>query len=147
MRQIEAEFKSVKARVKIHHILPDEIVQTSELGKAAQKAGYDLDRASNLEGLPNKNSFDPNKDKIGHWGSHKDYSKSVRNEIEQTTRKLKAKFQTKNLEDIPPETLKNEMKKIEDYFRNLLKTGEVPNKGGRLSLIPSNVGGNYDVRV
>jgi A nuclease family of the HNH/ENDO VII superfamily with conserved AHH len=147
-KQVEAEFKLVKARVQIHHIIPDDIVQTSELGKAAQKAGYDLDDASNLKGMPRDASKRANEFDVEHRGSHPKYSNAVRRRIEKVEVELKEKYKT--LDKVPPEILKQKMKDIENEFRLKIETNDksILIKDGKLALMQNQLnGGRNDVRV
>jgi hypothetical protein len=149
--QLESAYKAEKSRVQIHHIIPDEVVRNSELGRAAQKAGYDLDNGNNLKGLPRKPGDKLDTNDVEHRGSHPEYSKEIKNEIDATTDRLKQKFETDNLEDIPDEVIIKEMKRIESDFRLRLESGDVLQKDGKLAFISPEMlqmrRGNYEVRV
>jgi hypothetical protein len=134
--RISTAVKAEMERTQIHHVIPDQVIRNTELGKAAQKAGYDLDRAENLMALPNKRTFDPTKDAVGHWSRHDNYSRAVRDEINKTADKLKGKYGT--LENVPKDVLEREMKQIETEFRRKLETGDVlKSPDGRLSALPT----------
>jgi hypothetical protein len=133
--RVSAAVKTEMERTQIHHVIPDQVIRNTELGRAAQKAGYDLDRAENLMALPNKRTFDPAKDAVGHWSKHENYSKAVKLEMEKTAKDLKSKYHT--LENVPKEVLQREMKRIETEFRQKLEIGDVPRSPtGRLSALP-----------
>jgi hypothetical protein len=144
-KQVEAEFKLVKARVQIHHIIPDDIVQTSELGKAAQKAGYDLDNTSNLKGMPRDAAKRANEFDIEHRGSHPKYSNDVKKRIKEVEGELKEKYKT--LDKVPPKILKQKMKDLEDEFRLRIERNQVEIKDGKLALQERLNGGRNNVRV
>jgi hypothetical protein len=134
-RQVSTAVKAEMERTQIHHIIPDQVIRNTELGRAARAAGYDLDRAENLMALPNKRTFDPAKDAVGHWSKHENYSKAVKLEMEKTAKDLKSKYHT--LENVPKEVLQREMKRIETKFRQKLEIGDVPRSPtGRLSALP-----------
>lgn len=149
--QLKSVYKAEKSRVQIHHIIPDELIRNSELGKAAQKAGYDLDNGNNLKGLPRQpgNKLDIND--VEHRGSHPEYSKRVTKEIDETTTNLKREYKTMNLEDVPREVIIKEIKRIEDKFRQKIESGDVPQKDGKLAFISPDMlqmrRGNYEIRA
>jgi hypothetical protein len=135
-REVSAAVRTEMERTQIHHIIPDKVMQNTELGRAAQKAGYDLDRAENLMALPNKRTFDPTKDAVGHWSKHSKYSEAVQDEMTRTADKLKGKYGA--LENVPKDVLEREMKRIETEFRQKLEIGDVPRSpNGRLSALPT----------
>ena len=145
-RGVDAEI----SRVQIHHIIPDELVQSTELGRAAQKAGYNLDEATNLRGMPRKPGDRFDEFDVEHRGSHPRYTESVKAEIIRTTRQLKRRYKTDTLDNVPADILKKEMRRIENEFRQKIKNNDVPMKDGKLALLPMQelkVGGRYEIRV
>jgi hypothetical protein len=134
-RQVSTAVKAEMERTQIHHIIPDKVMQNTELGRAARAAGYDLDRAENLMALPNKRTFDPTKDAVGHWSKHSRYSDTVKARMEAVANDLKAEYGA--LENVPKDVLEREMRKIETEFRQRLEIGDVPrSSNGRLSALP-----------
>lgn len=117
----------------VHHLIPDNLVQDHPLGKAARKAGYDLDRGPNLQGL-RKNQDLTNMDAgdIGHWSSHPKYDALVEAQLTKVQKALEKEF--KSLDKVPNERMLDEMKKIEDMFRKEFQNSTVPidPKTGRL---------------
>ncbi len=145
--EVETANKEHRKTVQLHHVMPDELVQTSELFKEARKKGiYNLDRIDNQSALPNKNSLKPD-DVFGHWGSHKDHTKEVLREIKNVEDELKLKYKT--LDKVPPKVLKEKIKDLEKEFQRRLKEANVPITNRRLSYLPTNqiIGGRNDVRV
>jgi hypothetical protein len=134
-RQVSTAVKAEMERTQIHHIIPDKVMRNTELGRAARAAGYDLDRAENLMALPNRRTFDPAKDAVGHWSKHSKYSKAVESKMEDVARRLKDQYTS--LENVPKDVLEREMRKIETEFRQKLEIGDVPRSpNGRLSSLP-----------
>jgi A nuclease family of the HNH/ENDO VII superfamily with conserved AHH len=143
---LENAVKAEKARVQVHHLIPDEIVQTSELGKAAKKAGYDLDEGSNLKGLPRTAKDRLDEFDVEHRGSHPEYSKAVKLEMEKTAEELKLEYKT--LDNVPKDVIKRKMKEIEDKFRLKIERNEVKIKDGKLAIMQDQIGGGRNnVRV
>ncbi len=136
------------SRVQIHHIIPDELVRNTELGKAAQKAGYNLDEAGNLKGMPRKSGDKLGIEDIEHRGSHPQYTQRVQDRMEQIERQLIKKY--KSLDNVPNEIIRKKMKDLEIEFRNSIETNQVPNRDGKLAFLPSQRmlhGGKYEIRV
>jgi SPP1 gp7 family putative phage head morphogenesis protein len=147
-----------------HHIIPDNIVRKTELGILAQRAGYSLDNAGNLIGLVKDKALIGNKETVrgmetdlldyntGHWDYHPSYDKMVRARMKEAFEQLKTKYP--GLEKIMsdpkaklPENLKKQiiedMKNIENEFRQKLKNGEVPTDADqRLSELERGDNGN-----
>jgi hypothetical protein len=147
---LENAVKAEKVRVQVHHIIPDELIQKSNLGKAAQKAGYNLDEGSNLIGLPRSNANKITPNEIGHWTNHKDYTKLVQKRLKDVEDNLIRKY--KSLDKVPPKEIKEKMRELENEFRNLIKKSDksIPTKDGRLSFAPINqttLGGRYEIRA
>jgi hypothetical protein len=117
--------------VQIHHVIPDELVRNTELGRAAQKAGYNLDRSENLTGLAKSEKAKLSPDEIGHWTNHPEYTRAVQKKMEKAAIDLKDEYGS--LEKIPKDIILQKMKKIEDEFRKLIKTGLAETKNGRLA--------------
>ena len=114
----------------VHHLVPDNIVQRQPLAKAAREAGYDLDRSSNLKGLP-KDPADIGAGDIGHWTSHPQYDRIVTGELDAAEASLRKEFGS--LDNVPKQRLLDEMKKVEDKMRKLIEDGKAPMKDGRLA--------------
>jgi hypothetical protein len=121
--------------VQIHHVIPDELVRTTELGRAAQKAGYNLDRSENLTGLAKSEKAKISPDEIGHWTNHPEYTELVKRKMDDAAKELKDEYG--DLENVPKEMILQRMKKIEDEFRQLIKSGTAKTKDGRLAEVSS----------
>ncbi|MGB8702298.1 MAG: AHH domain-containing protein, partial [Thermosynechococcaceae cyanobacterium] len=88
-KNFEKAYGKLQPGYWIHHLIPDEIMRSNAFAKFARQVGYDLDRASNLEGLAGKEEWAriqtgqakaPGKgysDAVGHWSSHDKYSRQV----------------------------------------------------------------------
>jgi hypothetical protein len=122
-------------RVQIHHLVPDELVRTTEIGQAARRAGYNLDRSENLIGLAKSAEAKLSPDEIGHWTNHPEYTKAVKKRLDNAAEDLKTKYGT--LEQAPKEVILQKMKKIEDEFRKRIESKEAKTKDGRLAALPS----------
>jgi hypothetical protein len=123
--QLDAKVAEEVGEHAVHHLIPDNVVQDHALGKAARKAGYDLDQGSNLQGLRKTRAL-TNKDAgdIGHWSSHPEYDKLVRKEMKAVQEALEKEFGSLN--KVPKTRLLDEMKKIEETFRLRFEKGLVP---------------------
>jgi hypothetical protein len=121
-------------RVQIHHLIPDELVRTTELGQAARKAGYNLDRSENLIGLAKSAEAKLTPDEIGHWTNHPEYTTAVKERLDNAVKELKADYGA--LEQAPKEAILQKMKEVEDEFRKLIESKEVKTKDGRLATLP-----------
>lgn len=144
-RGVDAEMN----RVQIHHIIPDELVQSTDLGKAAQRAGYNLDDASNLTGMPRQPGDRLDDFDVEHRGSHPRYSSAVEREMVLVENELKLKYKTRTLDNVPPEIIKRRMREIETKFRRKIKTNDVELKNGKLAFLPTSPidGGRYEIRA
>ena len=156
--QIEALIKAEKNRVQIHHLIPDEVVQTTELGKAAQKAGYNLDEGNNLKGMPRTEGDRINEFDTEHRGSHPKYSGLVTEEMNKTAKKIRDKYNLKSLENLPKDQekmiqkeIRLEMKRIEKQFRRKIERNDpsIILNNGKLAMIPLQMrgNGNYEIRA
>jgi hypothetical protein len=121
--------------VQIHHLILDELVRNTELGRAAQKAGYNLDRSDNLMGLAKSAEAKVSPDEIGHWTNHPEYTRAVRKKMDDAAKELKNKYG--DLEKAPKDVVLQKMKEIEDEFRKLIESKEAKTKDGRLAMLPS----------
>jgi A nuclease family of the HNH/ENDO VII superfamily with conserved AHH len=145
--EVETAYKEHRKTVQIHHVMPDEVVQTSDLFKEARKKGiYNLDRIENQRALPNKTNLKPD-DAFGHWGSHKGYTDEVLIAVKKVEDELKLRYKT--LDKVPTKELKRKIEKLENEFQRRLKDANVPITNRRLSYLPSNqvIGGRNNVRV
>lgn len=129
-KKLEKAVADEMARTQIHHLIPDEIVQKTELGKLAVSHGYNLDRGENLLGLARSAADKKLKGEVGHWTSHPKYSREVEEEMNRTFNALKQKPGRKQ---IPPQEILDEMRRIEDMFRKKINDGNVPKIDGRLA--------------
>lgn len=139
--QVKAEAAKQIGRNAVHHLIPDELVRSHPLADAARKQGYDLDRASNLKGLPkSKDLTDVDAGEVGHWSNHPKYTEMVKAELDAVEAKLKTKYGS--LDKVPKDELLEEMRKIEDKFRTKFDAGDIPTKDGRLTeLTPEETSG------
>lgn len=129
-KAVEKAVEKEMARTQIHHLVPDEIVQKTELGKLARDAGYNLDRSENLLGLARSAADKKLTGEVGHWTSHPKYSREVEAEMTRTHNALKAKH---GANPIPKQEILDEMKRIESLFRKKINDGKVPQVDGRLA--------------
>jgi hypothetical protein len=139
-----------------HHLVSDNLVRNTDLGKLARRASYDLDQTDNLIGLVNDKALigKPEATKganseildfnTGHWDYHPKYDKMVRDMMNERFEQLKSKFGAdveKILNDprspVPVELQKEifrQMREIEIELRQKIKNGEVPKTpDGRLA--------------
>lgn len=136
------QVKEINGLITKHHILPDNVLQKTDLGVRALKAGYDLDRVNNLIGLADKainkqrlidlGEATPNQP--GHWTSHPEYDSRVTNTLNRAKQELVDEYQ-KPLDQIPDNIILDKMKEIENEFRKLIQDGKIDTKDGRISMI------------
>ncbi len=149
-KNFAAAYGQVKKGYWIHHLIPDEIVRTHDLMKLARdKISYTLDRSSNLLGMADKEEWakiaagqgqkvgEGYTQSMGHWSSHEDYSRFVREQLTRTQNALLDNFGT--LQKIPISVLEKELKKLEGDLRELIKTNNtlIPRKDGRIAWTPN----------
>jgi A nuclease family of the HNH/ENDO VII superfamily with conserved AHH len=149
---LENAVKAEKARIQVHHLIPDEVVRNSEFGKAAQKAGYNLDEGTNLLGLPRK-AENIKAGETGHWTNHPEYSKYVTNKLKEAKIELELKYK-KPIEQIDKKIILNEMKRLEKEFQDYIKSGKALKRpDGSLAKLDTQenktltLGGRYEARV
>jgi hypothetical protein len=124
-KQLEAKVAKEVGEHAVHHLIPDNLIQDHALGKAARKAGYDLDRGPNLQGLrKNQRLTDKDAGDIGHWSSHPKYDKLVDAELTRVQKVLEKEFGS--LDKVPNARMLDEMKKVESKFRQLFESKKVP---------------------
>lgn len=114
------------------------------------QAEYNLDEASNLTGMPRKPGDRLDDFDVEHRGSHPRYTDAVKRELNDTTDRLKERYNTDSLDGIPAGVIKKEMQRIENEFRRRIETNKVPMKNGKLAFLPSqpsSLGGHYEIRV
>jgi hypothetical protein len=131
----------------IHHLIPDNLVRSTPLGKLLQHYGYDLDRASNLAGMPGDKVYaktiidDP--DIIGHWENHGVYDKAVKAQMAAIYEKIKVKYgDPMKLNEAGKKELFDKIKELEDNLRQDIKEKKLPVKpNGTLAVDDSDSGG------
>jgi hypothetical protein len=129
--QAKAEAVAQAAKESIHHLIPDNVVQSHPLMKLAKELfGYDLDRGSNLKGLPKSKAL-TGAGETGHWTSHPKYDAIVWEKLETLKTKLDAEF--KSFDKTPKQRLLDEIFKIESELRKLIEDGKAPMKDGHLA--------------
>jgi hypothetical protein len=126
--QLDAKVAQEVGQNAVHHLIPDNLVQDHPLGVAARKAGYDLDRGSNLQGLKKTEGLtDVDAGDIGHWSSHPNYDKLVEADLTKAQKAIEKDFGSLDnalKTDAGKKRVVDEMKKIEDKFRNLFEKGD-----------------------
>lgn len=126
--QLDAKVAQEVGQNAVHHLIPDNLVQDHPLGVAARKAGYDLDRGSNLQGLKKTEGLtDVDAGDIGHWSSHPNYDKLVEADLTTAQKAIEKDFGSLDnalKTDAGKKRMVDEMRKIEDKFRNLFEKGD-----------------------
>jgi hypothetical protein len=139
--QMRNNYKAVYGNIpeghQIHHLIPDSVVRDHELTQLAmKKAGYNLDESSNLLAMPYTGDALKNaKVQIAHLGSHPKWSNYVKSQLDEAVRKLEKKYGS--LDNVPANVLRQEMKKLEKEFRDLLTSGDIQ-RLRRLGIIEEN---------
>lgn len=149
----EILLKEIDGLITKHHILPDNVLQKTELGKRAITIGYYLDADSNLIGLVRKGADQSRLRQLGeatakqpgHWTSHPQYDRAITARLNETQRKLERQY-GKPLTQIPDDVILKEMKNLENEFRLKIRNGAVPQKDNRLAFMPF-FPGRGEVRV
>ncbi len=130
--KLEAELIKEVEKNSVHHLIPDNVVQDHPLTQAATKAGYSLDNAGNLKGLPKtKVLTDIEAGEMGHWTSHPQYDRLVKDELDTVQKALEKEF--KSLDKVPQQRLLDALKGVEDKLRKLIEDGKAPIKDGHLA--------------
>ncbi len=130
--KLEAELIKEVEKNSVHHLIPDNVVQDHPLAQAATKAGYSLDNAGNLKGLPkSKVLTDIEAGEMGHWTSHPQYDRLVKDELDTVQKALEKEF--KSLDKVPKQRLLDALKSVEDKLRKLIEDGKAPIKDGHLA--------------
>jgi hypothetical protein len=151
MRQnFEKAYGELKEGFWIHHLIPDAVVRNNEMAKFARRLGYNLDRASNLEGLAGKEQWKLIEGKnftqegysgaVGHWSSHDKYSGQVNRYLDAEFERLENQFGNLDQAIEDPKKKKQLIQEVEqimedaeNHFRNLIEKGQVETKDGRMT--------------
>jgi hypothetical protein len=117
----------------IHHLIPDSVIRNSPLGKLLQHYGYDLDRASNLLGMPGDKAYAKelidNPDVIGHWENHGVYDRAVKTQMENIYSQLDNDYgDLMKMNEAGKKDLFDRVKKLEDDLRQDIKEKKLPVK-------------------
>ncbi len=145
-KNFEAAYGKLRSGYWIHHLIPDEVMRRNALAKFSQQISYNLDRASNLEGLAAKEEWARIRtgqaeaptgggysDKVGHWSSHDEYSRQVNVYLNAEFKTLEREFGNLNQAIKDPKKKKQliqevnqAMENAENEFRNRIRKGNVP---------------------
>jgi A nuclease family of the HNH/ENDO VII superfamily with conserved AHH len=108
-----------------HHLIPDAVVQDNLLAQEArQRAGYDLDRASNLIGLPGTaKSYKQSDIEVLHSGFHSQWNDYVKEELSDRQKVLEGKYGS--LDKVPADVLQRTMQKVENQLRGDIQNREL----------------------
>lgn len=111
---------------QVHHLIPDSVVRDRDLTRLArEKAGYDLDDASNLLALPyTREALEESSARFIHKGSHPGWSEYVEEQLDNATEQLKQQYEG-TLDNVPPDTLRATLESLEDKFRDVLGNGSI----------------------
>ncbi len=130
--RLEKEVAKEVEKNAVHHLIPDNVVQDHPLAQAARDVGYDLDNSENLIGLPKSKSLtDIEAGEMGHWTSHPQYDKIVKDELTKVQKLLEKKFGS--LDKVPKQRLMDAMKNVEEKLQKLIEDGLAPIKDGHLA--------------
>ena len=151
----KAVVKDIISKIEHHHMIADNIVRKTDLGKLAQRSKYDLDESGNVIGLVNDKSLVGNKEvfngkgrelldfNTGHWDYHPKYDKMVRERMKTGLENIRKDFPdvdeylanpSREIPDQMQRRILDEMKKIELELREKIHNGDVPrDKDGRLA--------------
>jgi A nuclease family of the HNH/ENDO VII superfamily with conserved AHH len=113
-----------------HHLIPDKVVQDSPLSQEArQRAGYDLDRASNLIGVPGTaKAYQQSDVKLMHSGQHKEWNKYVKETLGKEQKLLEKEYSS--LDKVPADVLQETMQEVEHKLRGDIQNIELGIKEG-----------------
>ena len=136
----------IKGLINRHHMIADNVVQNTDLGKRALKAGYKpkLDEVNNLIGMPNTEAAKQRLIQFGeitpntpqHRGPHPLFDKKVTDILNKAQKKLESDF-GKPIDQIPDKIILEKMKEVEKQVREMIKKGDVDTKNDKLSFYES----------
>jgi A nuclease family of the HNH/ENDO VII superfamily with conserved AHH len=108
-----------------HHLIPDKVVQESPLAQEArQRAGYDLDRASNLIGVPGTvKAYEQSDIKLLHSGQHKEWNDYATELLDKSQKALERKYDS--LDKVPADVLEKAMERVESKLRGDIQNIEL----------------------
>lgn len=129
--------RDAKAGHQIHHLVPDNLIQSHPLGQAAEKLGVSLDRGNNLFDLPGKAAYQSGGNAgVGHWSSHPKYDALVTPMLNTAQKALEKTYGS--LDAVPKDVMEKTMDGIAAKLLKLIEKKKVPlTKDGRLAAAPS----------
>jgi uncharacterized protein YceH (UPF0502 family) len=109
---------------QLHHLTPDEIVQSHPLTREALERveGYTVDRGSNVLDMP---SAANEAGEIMHLGSHPKYSKLVTSKLDQALQEV-SRGGKLALPNISSEAINKVLSRVETELRKAIETGNLP---------------------
>ncbi len=124
-KNYEAAYGKLPDGYQIHHLMPDKVARTQALViEARQRAGYDLDRASNLIGVPSAiKAYEQSDIKLLHSGSHPEWNNYAENELSDRQKGLERKYGS--LDKVPTDVLKRTMQSVETQLRGDIQNIEL----------------------
>ena len=128
-KNYEAVYGKKPDGYQIHHVIPDNKTRDNPLAREAYNRGiFDLDRASNLKGLPD--SGKPGE--IVHRGSHGQWDKHVNQVLENRRKKLLKDYGVNSVDKLPDEALDRGLKSAERKLQKDLANVQLGLKKGWL---------------
>jgi A nuclease family of the HNH/ENDO VII superfamily with conserved AHH len=108
-----------------HHLIPDRVIQDSPLAQEArQRAGYDLDRASNLIGVAGTaKAYEQSDIKLLHSGQHKEWNDYATELLDKGQKALEIKYES--LDKVPADVLEKAMRRVENKLRGDIQNIEL----------------------
>ena len=132
-KNYEAAYGKKPDGYQIHHVIPDERVRNNPLAREAYNRGvFDLDRASNLKGLPEEAL----QSELVHKGSHPKWNDYVDRVLDDKTEELLQDYQVNSIEKLPDEALDRGLKDVEQELQEDLADTELGLEQGWLKQTP-----------
>lgn len=109
-KNYEAVYGKKPNGYQIHHVIPDERVRNNPLAREAYNRGiFDLDRASNLKGLPEEAA----QSELIHKGSHPRWNDHVDEVLKQKQTDLLKKHRVSSVDQLPDRALEQALTEAE----------------------------------
>ncbi len=124
-KNYEDAYGKLTAGWQRHHLIPDAVAQIQALVREArQRAGYDIDKAPNIIGVPGTpKAYEQSDLKLLHSGQHKEWNNYVTGVLDNRQKVLVEKYDS--LDKVPTDVLQKTMQKVENQLRGDIQNVEL----------------------
>ena len=135
-KNYEAAYGKKPDGYQIHHVIPDERVRNNPLAREGYNRGiFDLDRASNLKGLPEEAA----QSELIHRGSHPKWNDHVDEVLNNEEEKLLDKYGVDKIEKLPDKAIDKALKSAERKLQKDLVNIQLGLQKGWLKQTPTGI--------